>query len=36
VTFKAALAGTNGVFLLVGDQGGLSTGWQQRGIWTVR
>ena len=35
VTFNTAFAGDKTVYMLVHDSGGLSSGWQTRGNWTV-
>ncbi len=35
LTFKPAFAGAKNVFIQAQDNGGLGTGWQQRGTWTT-
>ncbi len=35
ITFKAPFAGAKNIYLLTNDLAGRSSGWQQRGIWTV-
>jgi hypothetical protein len=35
MSFKSSFQGSKKVFLNTGDFGGLSTGWQQKGSWTV-
>ncbi len=35
LSFKPAFAGTKGVFMQTQDTGGLATGWQSEGAWTV-
>lgn len=35
VTFKPAIAGARKVYLFAQDNGGMASGWQQKGGWTV-
>ncbi len=35
LTFQTSFAGTKNVYMLAQDNGGLGTGWQVRGTWTV-
>ncbi|HUS07039.1 MAG TPA: SBBP repeat-containing protein [Bryobacteraceae bacterium] len=35
LTFKSSFSGTKNVYVQVRDQGGLSSGWQLKGMWTV-